>query len=418
MNLTMVATLWSVLFPVAYAEGTPELTATQGLRGDTVIRVDILDAATESFTWQGSVTNALNVTTDVDIEVFDPTNTISLGIFSSGETVDPTNYGEGAYYIEIQNDWGDTDGDNYEDPVDDWDITVQGAAPGLGRVWSYEWRFNALSFREVSAFSGSFYTVVEGGGAGHDAVVEMKTDGLAGFLYWIGANASGIPGTDGRSAPEGTFIPKIYPVYLNPPENASYDPLPPDVDDDLGLAGDDFCDGVALGITGGTVDFDSNVDGTYHFICDLNGDGLFDVSSDDDYHQIGNAGVGANQTSWQGEDNLGNPVPAGNYDCIIRLTVGEFHYIANDIETSFQGFRLFNVDIDQNRTGLDMFWNDSEVSCPGCPLMPNGSAPLDNAGPLGVWAPGGVGSQTPGGVESQTPVDMRSLSIRQILQFP
>jgi len=388
----VLAGLSTLVSPPAHAEGTNELTDVQGMRATTVIRVDILDSATETFTWQGSSTNLNNVTTFADIEVFDPSNTISLGIFSSGDTITPTQ-GDGAYYVYIIDTWGNTDGDQYDDPVNDWDITVIGTAPGFGRVWSYEWRMNALSFSQASAFDGSFYTVVEGGDAGHDGVVEMRTEGLAGFLYWIGANAVGIPGNDGRSAFEGGFIPKDYPVYLNPPEDANYDPLPPTVDQYLDFDGDELCDGVAFGIAGGTIEFDSNVDGTYHFICDLDGDGQYDLTSDVDYHQIGDAAIGTNQISWGGEDNLGQPVPAGNYSCILRLTVGEFHYIANDIETSYQGFRLFNVDALQNRTGLDMFWNDADVLCPlhpndfaECAPMPNGALALDYSGPLGVAA--------------------------------
>ena len=56
-----------------------------------------------------------------------------------------------------------------------------------------------------------------------------------------------------------------------------------------------------------------------------------------------------------------SPVDPGSYQCEVILTVGEFHYVAADVETSYEGFRLFSLDSSLQQTGLDMYWNDAEV---------------------------------------------------------
>ena len=58
--------------------------------------------------------------------------------------------------------------------------------------------------------------------------------------------------------------------------------------------GDGQCDAVSFGTSGGSIFFDSDVVGTYHFICDLNQDGIFDLTSDVDLHFIGDAVAGTN----------------------------------------------------------------------------------------------------------------------------
>ena len=43
------------------------------------------------------------------------------------------------------------------------------------------------------------------------------------------------------------------------------------------------------------------------------------------------------------------------------MNVGEFHYVGRDIETSYPGLRIFQVNSDSSRTGLAMYWNDTLV---------------------------------------------------------
>lgn len=367
---------------LALAEGIDDVGPDHRLPPSNVVYVDILDSSSETIVWQGIDSDGIQGR----VEVFDPSGT-SLGIFDSGDTITPTG-GDGAYEIHFQG----------VRRFDDWDITVYaGMTPEQGRIWSYDWYFEAPTFNEIDAMSGNFYAVVDGGAPGHDAVVEFLTDGLAGRHFDIYANASGIPGGNGRSLYEAdvtSSIPADFPIYLNPPDNANYNPIEPEITDEDFSAGTLDCDTVASGVVYGTFTFESNVDGTYHIVCDLNGDGVFDITSDDDLHLLGDATSGSNHVTWDGTDNTGASIPAGVYECQVWLTTGEFHYVGRDIETSYEGFRLYEVQADATRRGLAMFWNDAEVQSSDV-TMPNGDYGLESSGADGI-DPGTYGtSATP-----------------------
>jgi hypothetical protein len=387
-----------LLAPVAaHAEGTDEWTSTQKMQSDTIIGVDILDAS-ETLTWTG----------DNNIQLYEADGVTKYGSArSSGTKITFTT--AQTYYVRL--------GSGLDE--DNWDLTVKSStgAEQTGRVFSYAWQIDATDFSEPNKWSGSVYTVVDGGDTGHDGVVEMKTDGLAGYLYLVTANRDGGEGRNGRSWTPGVgeSIPAEYRVYINPPENASYNPIEPEITAASFSAGDLDCGTVAPGVVEGKFEFTSNVTGTYHVVCDLNDDGEFDISSDEDLHLLDAAAIGTNTVLWDGYENDGStPVPPGSYSCIIILTVGEFHYLAADIETSYKGFRLFEVDDAGNRSGLNMYWNDADVyyketevclddgtvgdgltSDADCPdgysrtsatagRMPNGANSLASSGPDGV----------------------------------
>ena len=343
----------------ALAEGSAETGTTQMLFATTPVMVDIHDYTFESFTWTGSGF----------VDVYNP----SLGYedtLTSGDTYVPGV--NGAHYVQLSTD------------ESDWDIDVYGAANGYGRVWSYIWGFNASSFNEAYALNGSFYTLVDGGASGYDTVVELRPDGFAGYIYYIAANGSGMAGENGRSVEDsGQPLDIEFPIYLNPPEISTYSVMQPIVSGESFAAGDLGCDNVAYGVAEGYFYFDSNVDGTYHVVCDLNGDGDYDITSDDDVHLIGDAVAGQNTAAWDGTDNAGNPVSPGIYECVVILTVGEFHYVGNDIETSYEGFRLFQLDGNLDRTGLDMYWNDTAVQYLA-ETMNNGQEGLVTSGANGL----------------------------------
>ena len=339
------------------AEGSVDTGTTQILWDDTELFVDILDHTTETFTWIG----------DGTIDVYLPTGVFSTTLSPMG-TYNPTM--DGPHGILLSQD------------QDDWDITVTGTAPGFGRVYSYGWYMDGQDFAEANALNGSFYALVEGGGAGYDGVVELKPDGFSGFYYVIAANSTGVDGENGRSVFEGTVYIE-YPIYLNPPEDASYTLMTPQISGEGYWGGALGCNVISPGLINGVFFFDSTVEGTYHVICDLNNDGVYDRTSDDDLLLLGAAHPGTNTVTWDGTDNIGDPVAPGTYSCRIFLTVGEFHYVSIDIETSYEGFRLFSVDGSLNKSGLTMFWNDTEIQV-NAVNMPNGVQGLVTSGPTGV----------------------------------
>ncbi len=342
---------------LASAEGSADTGDSQHLLYDTEIWIDVLDAPNESITWTGTGT----------LDIYDPGNNLVASLASGGT------------YYPVDSDTHMAIADSDQEV---WDITVGGAAPGFGRIYSYLWYFDATHYYEEYSLNGSFFALVEGGGAGFDGVVELKPDGFAGYLYQILANRVGVEGENGRSVPNGTVY-LDYPVYLNPPEIANYQTMTPTVSGEGLWGGALGCGYVSPGLVDIVVYFDSDVSGTYHLVCDLNGDGVFDRTSDDDLTLIGTAYAASNSVTWNGTDNLGNPVGAGIYECKVYLTVGEFHYVGVDIETTYEGFRLFSVDAALNKAGLDVYWNDSQVQS-GAVTMPNGQIGLETSGATGI----------------------------------
>ena len=276
-----------------------------------------------------------------------------------------------------------------------WDVSVRGAAAGYGRIWSRSWRFSTGSFEQAASFNGSAYALVTAG-AGYDTVVELQAEGLSGAGYSINANSSGVDGANGRSVSADGDPPSENRIFLNPPEVSSYSLPVPNVTYGGFGAGASSCSVVAPGVLEGDSFFESDVEGTAHVLCDLNADGDFDVTSDADLHIVGAAAVGLNTVPWDGLDNTGATIPLGTYTCRVLLTVGEFHYVGDDIETSYPGFRLFEVAADLTRDGLPMYWNDEQVQA-GANTMGNGDIGAESSGPDGVSSGGYTDLATPHG---------------------
>ncbi len=371
---------------LAFADGYQDIGSNQPLVIDTVMYVDILDVATENIQWSGADGGDSH-----SIDVYAP-NGAFLATLTSGQTLDldpggNVNHTNGAYRLEIvdEDNTPGTDLASMSGPLTTWTVTVVNGPTGVGRLWSYDWHFYTESFGSAASASGSFYVRVPDGTGDNNGVVEMLTDGLSGNAYRVIANDIGIPGGHGQSledadvadAPEG-----IHQIYLRPPEEASYEALQPSV------SFEDYESLVCEEQPGGEFTFVSDVIGTYHIVCDLNDDDVFDFTANDDLHLIGNAAVGVNTVVWDGTDNEGSPVGIDTYQCEVILTVGEFHYVGHDIETSYEGFRLFQLDqaVSPTRVGLPMFWNDSPVQANETEDMPNNQDSFETSGPNGVFS--------------------------------
>lgn len=245
--------LWS---PSARAEGSAEWGSAQDLVSDTVMFVDIADYTVEKIKWTG-----LGVLT-----VYTTSGTLVGALTTGLSTSVPAN---GTYAVVASTDQTGT-----------WSVEVSGQIdPGYGRLWSYNWHLNTGTFAESGSFDGSVYAVVSAGST-DTAVIEMQTDGLSGNVWYLGANSTGVDGANGRSTASGTFTP-AFPVYLNPPTNSTYSFTAPSISAP-GFSGEGECDAIAPGVTTGEFTFTSGTDGVGHIICDLNGDGAYDITSDDD----------------------------------------------------------------------------------------------------------------------------------------
>jgi hypothetical protein len=351
----------SLLIPtLSSAEGTAETGPEQTLRADTEVYVDIVDHTMETVTLSGVG----------DADLYDPKGAF-VTVVSAGQSFGMSM--DGTYQLV------------FHDDQTDWDIHVSGATGG--RVWSYAWQFNSSDFSEANSLNTSFFAAVPSGGSDSEseAVIELVATGVSGFVYTISGNALGVDGGDGRSLPTSfdTTWDQDIPLYLNAPEATSYSHVDPVVADARYGAGLQDCDTASPGAVTGQVTFDAQNAGAYHFVCDGNLDGLFDLTSPGDVHILGRSETGENALSWDGVDNNGIALSAGTYDCVVMATSGEFHYLASDIETAFVGLRMFYLDADRQRWGLPMFWNDQAVQGNAAP-MPDGALSLSSSGSLGL----------------------------------
>lgn len=376
LSLAVTALCLTLPHASARAEGTEQLNTTQALRGGTVLGIDILDASSERITWTGRGTASIS----------SPTGTTLATLSSGASSGSLASYGSGAYRVIVEDD---------QRVFESWDLSVTGGATTGGRLFSYDWRFNAGAFSEQRATNASFYAVVPGGGNDETSVIELQLNGLAGYVYNINANRVGVDGSNGgRSVSmSGNSVTPEFPIYLSPPQSSTYSASSPDVFDFAFTGGTSFdaegdpmtpCSQVVPGGTTGTFQFATNTEGSYHLSCDLDADGNFDPVGGNDLLLVGTTAPGLNSVSWDGQ-LAGSPVSAGNYDCRVTINVGEFHYVGADIETSFPGLRLYEVHADENRSPLSMFWNDEAVQ-PNAQAMPSGEFGLERSGATGVFS--------------------------------
>lgn len=336
----------------AAAEGSAEIGLSQGLSLSTELFVDVLDPEVERIRWTGLG----------DVLVRAPDGT-SLDQFTPGEdgsvTIDLAGVGQvGAYELQLfEHQYNDDDPSNIIPLA--WDIAILDPVAVGGRLFSLSWSFNSGGFGTDRSTSASFFAVVPGGPAGATAVIDLDLEGLAGWVYRVTGNRTGIDGaTASLSVPEGsaTVTPEL-PLYLNPPTVATYSYIEPDIVAFRFSGGPAGCNIIAPGTTTGEFQLETNVDGTYQIQCDLDGDG-FGPDDSDDLFFLGTTIPGMTTVLWDGNDGAGDPVPLGTYACRARVNVGEFHYVGRDIETSFPGMRFYEVDAGGGRTPLRIRWND------------------------------------------------------------
>jgi hypothetical protein len=356
--------LWA-LPSTALAEGSVELLG-QPVAADTVLYVDIFDSNRESILFVGYG----------NIRVTDPDG-YQIGTFGSDEEIVLPADTNGAYEIQLVY------------PQDnDWDISVLRPTELGGRLFSYLWDLDTGTWGEEGGFDGSFYALVPGGSPDHNGVVEIKFEGLSGRKWQMTANATGVDGPDAGRSVEMTnqSYQPLYPIYINPPAKSAYDVLTPSATGELSFqANENICGGLASGYpdSTGTFSFETDLEASYHIVCDLNADGVFDLTSNDDLALTGATVIGVNEVAWDGLNNAGQPIPAGGYDCQVTVSVGEVHFVASDVETSYPGMRMYEMGGQDQRLGLPMIWNDHLVQDLAAG-MPNGQVGLVSPGPDGL----------------------------------
>jgi large repetitive protein len=358
----------------------------QAISDSTALYVDILNAD-EKVCWRGNGT----------IQLYRPDGTTSVGSIANNGCRGTVTGVTGAYRIQLG---------TAQQIGTEWDIRVcagsvsdtdcrTGSDEKKGRLWSKNWSCqNNTNYANTYSINGSVYAIVPGGAVGHDAVVEMQMRGVSGAHYTLSANSIG-PETQagvrvGRSvSTSSNKVTPEFPLYLSPPEKALYNWIAPSVTNvvmtpSCGTA-------VVLDTAAGSISFGSNVVGQYVVVCDVDKDGVYDFGSSTDFSSFGTAVVGTNTVTWTGKNNAGTNAAEGSYNCVIRLNVGEFHYIAQDIETSYPGIRMYRVESNKtSRTPINMFWDDHAVGADSENMSNSQQSPLTP--PASGLAPGAYGT--------------------------
>ena len=337
------------------------------MTASSILGIDIFDPSVERILWVGSG----------QLRVTNPNNVV-IGTFNSGTSITPTAGLPGSYRL-----------DALTNQVGAWDISVQNAVRPGGRLFSRNWSFDTGTYNGgASALDNSFYALVGNGASNADAVLEVRFSALQGFIFNIFTNQTGVNGPSaGRSVPtnNNSVTPQLR-MYLAPPTAARYaGGVRPTVTNlsYRSTGATQACNLLALGQSTGTFTFTTNVLGTYHLVCDLNRDGVFNIVDPGDRVIIGTTTNGQNSVVWDGNDSSGAQVAPGNYSCRVAVRVGELHFVATDIETSYPGIRMFEVDSTGGRHALDMYWDDTLVQGNEV-IMPNGQRGLVRTGATGM----------------------------------
>ena len=341
----------ALLASLALGAGTAELDGAI-LSRTTVLRVDILDSATETIAWSGGNS----------VLVFDP-NGVFVSIILPNTSYVPLM--EGAYTLSL---------------IDDetaFDVEVTGAAGG--RVWAESWLIETPGFTEPLAIDVSLFAHLTANGGDH--TVELRGQGLAGTVVELSATKLGVAGATGRSISDtGQALANPWPLYLEPPEIAvGTTPFTTVLDVDYASA-EEACDNLD---DEGNFSFLTTVNGVWHVVCDIDGDGTRDLTNPADLHLSGLTAPGFNLVGWDGRLLDGTEVVPGTYTCQVVVSAMEVHAVLGDVETGFEGLRLFQADPGVAATGLPMFFDDSLVEFKALTL-PNGLPSLATSGPTGI----------------------------------
>ena len=280
-----------------------------------------------------------------------------------------------------------------------------------GRLWSDNWHFNAGSFGQFRSTDADLYVVADGGFIDTFFVWKLDLNNFAGFGYGIQANSLGVDSPNaagdvvaGLSVPTaGNSNQEEFPIYLNYP--ARNFPLPTqDLNvTDLVFLDDELVDSAITSGGDGAFYFTTNTTSTsvYEIIVDVSSasgggpDGNFDQG---DVFLRGTAFPGENVIPWNGRDNNGNLVPLGAYQAILSVRAGEFHFTADDVETSggpgSVGLKMFRVDPSGTESPTTLFWDDFTVLNSNAPDAFNQAGIFDGDHNWGAFNSGGVGNRT------------------------
>ena len=406
----------------AFAEGSAQVGLNQRLYdyefSSQYLYVDILNA--------GEVINislcGLNQADVLSIEIQDPGgNTVDTATLNGGNvdcSADPldalaltnphkyTAAQTGTYRLVLQNT-SQTGSDfslfsRYDVTVTPDAATTPDPLAGGGRLWSRVWAFNGGTFEQSGATDADFYILVPGGRPNTDYVWKLDLNQMAGYGYEIMANDNGLdaPYSGYSNVESSSSVTAKFPVYVGYPDVANPRPVnPPTITnvrfiDDAGVD-NSISPSATSGIQdSGFFEFESDVSGTYAITIDTNGDSQFGAG---DVLLLGNAVIGQNQVAWDGRDAAGNLIALGSYAARVMVRMGEYHFVARDVETSGggidNGLTIFLANSNGTTEDTRVYWDDATYLA-GSSNLPDGGLSSTSAGrhTWGDFTASGIGN--------------------------
>ncbi|KNC55455.1 PA14 domain-containing protein, partial [Thecamonas trahens ATCC 50062] len=374
--LLVLATILVVAVPPVGGDGTDILGVQQALGAETVMFVDVVDFTCEMIQWQGRD----------ELYVYRPSDSLLVAtlLWTGGAAASYSPTENGAFELRLNAD---------QIAGDVWDVSINdNCASSLvgGRLWSRQWYFAAASFGASDATDVSMWAVFLTSLG--NKLVETRFEGLAGYVYELGATSDGIASHTPafKSAPQtgNSIVPEI-PLYLKSPDHIPLADTQPTIEFDdvvyVTVGCGDFgseCPTLVNGQIHPRFRFNTDAGGgRYRIVCDTNGDGNLNIVDGSDTVLSGDTVAGANEVLWDGTDSSGVTVANGYYLCEVWVFLAEIHFPMIDVETIYPGMRMFSY-FNSVPTPQVMFWNDEDVDAPI--TMPNGETGATTSGCCGM----------------------------------
>ncbi|MFT5684380.1 MAG: hypothetical protein ACI8RZ_005321 [Myxococcota bacterium] len=343
----------------------------------TVLSVDVIDPALETFYWDGTGTATFTSPDGTSSIKLDPQEFANQWEVDQVGTWEVTLSATQVTGFDIQ-------------VLEYYDIDGNGALDEyLGRLSSTRWEITIAAGQSVA---GAMYIVAplyEGSATAE--VYYTSFEGFAGDTLTAMANRLGSTDLPAWSTPYAFAEPEPeYRLYLNPPEDVTLANTTTPDDPELEVTTDpSMCDSILYGTTKAIFSMQISEPSAGVLVCDLDNDGVFSMSGGTDLALYDWYSAGADTIVWDGTDASGALVAPGEYVCTLRLLSAPVHFLLRGLSTAAPGVALLGTNADGTLRSRPMQWNDRllvDAVGTDADLSSTGAPPLVSTEGEGVYS--------------------------------